>query len=120
MFHSEKGTYVANILSRLLHFSLEHQTQSPEGEEKFTLSFRLVNTLKLRNMATQRGLQIGSKSLLRGRKGDNKQREEKRRERKWKEEKREGNRGGLRRGEREKEEREGERLKAGDPCVTYS
>lgn len=40
-----------NILSRLLHLSVERQIQSPECEEKFTQSFRLLN--KLRKMATQ-------------------------------------------------------------------
>lgn len=79
----------------LLHFSMEHQIQSPECEEKFTQSFRLVNTQELRNMAMQveRRLQIGSKSLPKGRKKE----------------------------ERREEERKGEeRLKARDPCVTHS
>lgn len=41
--------YCQHLILNLLHFSQERQIQSPECEEKFTQSFRLVNTMKLRD-----------------------------------------------------------------------
>lgn len=97
-----------HLIPCLLHFSPERQIQSPECEEKFTQSFRLVNTMKLRkrerwqcrrrkdcklDLKVFRGLQKGEKSKQRGGK----------------------------RARRLRGEEWGERtLKASDPCVTHS
>ncbi len=73
MFYSEKGEYAVDILSPVCSISpwnIRYNLQSVKRSSHRASGWRK----KLRKMATQRGLQIGSKSLPRVRERDNKQR----------------------------------------------